>query len=79
MGKITIQQDQLTDKEKLKLRVMQLKSEMRKMRITDPWTFFKLYHPEYPVNKFRSCINTQQADQDFTDKLESMVEKLKKG
>lgn len=78
MTKIAIEQYELTDKERLKLEVMQLKGQLRKIGIKDVFTFFKHYNPNYPVNKFRSCYNTQQADKDFNKRLQNLIDTLKK-
>lgn len=77
MTKIAIREEDITEAEVLKVRVMNLKGELRKLGIKHPWSFFKYYHMDYSEMKFRSCINTQQSDLDFTEKLEAMVNKLK--
>lgn len=70
----------LTQNEELKIRILIAKSQLRKMKISNAWTFYKHYYPEDNTEQgklsFRLCFNTQQADLRITDKLEELIKKL---
>lgn len=81
MTKVTIETENLTDAEALKLRVMKAVSECRRLEVKDIYPFFKHHNKEYNSpdgqKKFRARINRNVADEEFTIKLEALVEKLK--
>lgn len=81
MAKIIIADDSLTDSEGLKLRIYKAKAELRKMKITDPWIFYKQFFKEDDTEKgkrkFQRVMNTQGSDKAITEKVERMVEMIK--
>lgn len=80
MPKIVIQTDHLTRSENLKIRVLLIKIALRKMKIRNAWTLFKLYFPndnnEQIRKEFRLCLQIQSANEGIIIKLEQMVDML---
>lgn len=80
MPKIVIQTEHLTRSENLKIRVLLIKIELRKRKIRNAWTVFKLYFPndnnEQARKDFRLCLQAQTVNENIIIKLEQMVDML---
>lgn len=75
-----LNEELLENKDKLRLRLLEVKSNLRSLGIVNYTTFFILEHPEFNNSKGKSEIrktwNGQKADVSIIEKLETLYNKL---